>query len=216
MKSGSPPPRRADTPCPGAAWKASGQIPERAVRAGRITRFGSLDSLEGGHTARQNLIVAYEARQGAGKLAVQGYASRYRFKLYSNFTYFLEDPVRGDMIELTDARLLYGLDGRREPVCGFGTLETLFPATLSWRTIFDKLRPDLIVCDHSPVVCFAAYGRIPVVQVGDGFTIPPAFVIGAAIILSFTRSVWLGAAVGFALAAFFLPLTGVVSAISAG
>jgi len=58
--------------------------------------------------------------------------------------------------------------------CGFGKLETLFPATLAWRTIFDKLRPDLIVCDHSPVICFAAYGRIPVIQVGDGFTIPPA------------------------------------------
>ena len=58
--------------------------------------------------------------------------------------------------------------------CGFGRLERLYPATLAWRTIFDQLRPDLIVCDHSPVTCFAAYGRIPVIQVGDGFTIPPA------------------------------------------
>lgn len=58
--------------------------------------------------------------------------------------------------------------------CGFGRLETLFAATLAWRTLFDQIRPDLIVCDHSPVVCLAAYGRIPVVQVGDGFTIPPA------------------------------------------
>lgn len=58
--------------------------------------------------------------------------------------------------------------------CGFGKLETLFAATLSWRTLFDHLRPDLIICDHSPVTCFAAYGRIPVIQVGSGFTIPPA------------------------------------------
>jgi UDP:flavonoid glycosyltransferase YjiC (YdhE family) len=57
---------------------------------------------------------------------------------------------------------------------GFGSLETLFTATLGWHTIFDSLRPDLIVCDHSPLLCFAAYGRIPIVQVGDGFTIPPA------------------------------------------
>lgn len=57
---------------------------------------------------------------------------------------------------------------------GFGSLETLFAGTLAWRTIFDRLRPDLIVCDHSPILCFAAYGRIPVIQVGDGFTIPPA------------------------------------------
>src|SRR3546814_6465946 len=58
--------------------------------------------------------------------------------------------------------------------CGFGKLESLVTAALAWRTVFDQLRPDLIVCDHSPVVCFAAYGRIPVVQVGSGFTIPPA------------------------------------------
>ncbi len=58
--------------------------------------------------------------------------------------------------------------------CGFGKLETLFTATLGWRSIFDQVRPDLIVCDHSPVICFAAYGRIPVIQVGSGFTIPPA------------------------------------------
>ncbi len=57
---------------------------------------------------------------------------------------------------------------------GFGKLETLFTATLSWRTLFDHVRPDLIICDHSPVTCFAAYGRIPVIQVGSGFTIPPA------------------------------------------
>lgn len=58
--------------------------------------------------------------------------------------------------------------------CGFGRLETLFTATLAWRTLFEQVRPDLIVCDHSPVVCFAAYGRLPVVQVGSGFTVPPA------------------------------------------
>jgi Erythromycin biosynthesis protein CIII-like, C-terminal domain len=58
--------------------------------------------------------------------------------------------------------------------CGFGKVETLFPATLAWRTIIDRVRPDLIVCDHSPVICFAAHGRIPVIQVGSGFTLPPA------------------------------------------
>jgi len=58
--------------------------------------------------------------------------------------------------------------------CGFGKPELLYPAALSWRTLLDHIKPDLIVCDHSPVICLAAYGRIPVVQVGDGFTLPPA------------------------------------------
>src|SRR3546814_8682174 len=30
--------------------------------------------------------------------------------------------------------------------CGFGKLESLFTATLAWRTLLDELRPDLIVC----------------------------------------------------------------------
>ncbi len=34
--------------------------------------------------------------------------------------------------------------------------------------------PQLIVADHSPTVCLAASERVPVVLVGDGFTIPPA------------------------------------------
>ena len=50
----------------------------------------------------------------------------------------------------------------------------LFTATLSWKTIFDIYKPDLIICDHSPNCCIAAFGRIPVVLMGDGFTLPPA------------------------------------------
>ena len=52
--------------------------------------------------------------------------------------------------------------------------EYLFTVTLSWETIFDIYKPDLIVCDNSPNCCLAAFGRIPVVLLGDGFTLPPA------------------------------------------
>src|SRR3546814_15266233 len=58
--------------------------------------------------------------------------------------------------------------------CGFGKLESLFTATLAWRTLLDELRPDLIVCAHSPAVCFAAYGRVPVGRLGAGLHPPPA------------------------------------------
>ena len=52
--------------------------------------------------------------------------------------------------------------------------DNLFTVTFSWETIFDIYKPDLIICDHSPNCCFAAFGRIPVVLMGDGFTLPPA------------------------------------------
>ena len=35
-------------------WNASGQIPERAVKAGMIGRFGAIDDTEGGYTNRTN------------------------------------------------------------------------------------------------------------------------------------------------------------------
>jgi len=58
-------------------------------------------------------------------------------------------------------------------LCGYYH-DNMFTVTLSWKTIFDIYKPDLIVCDHSPNCCLAAFGRIPVVQMGDGFTLPPA------------------------------------------
>ena len=39
-------------------WNASGQIPQRLVDSGAISRFGAVDATEGGNTARTNLNVA--------------------------------------------------------------------------------------------------------------------------------------------------------------
>lgn len=103
-----------------SAWDASGQLPLRAVERGQIARFGSIDDLEGGTTGRQNLNLSYEADDGTSHFELQGYATRYNFKLFSNFTFFLEDTVNGDMIEQTDDRTLYGLDGHYRFMHGLG------------------------------------------------------------------------------------------------
>ena len=95
-----------------SAWNASGQIPARAVASGAIDRFGSLDDLEGGTTGRQDLNISYHNAHDNKTVDLVGYASRYSFKLFSNFTYFLDDPVNGDMIEQTDDRSLFGMEGR--------------------------------------------------------------------------------------------------------
>jgi outer membrane receptor protein involved in Fe transport len=94
-----------------SAWNASGQIPQRAIDNRLLDRFGSLDDREGGTTGRQNLNFMYEtAGAGNSEFVIQAYASRYNFKLFSNFTFFLEDPINGDMIEQTDARQILGLN----------------------------------------------------------------------------------------------------------
>ena len=94
-----------------SAWDASGQIPQRAVDSGLITRFGSIDDLEGGQTGRQNLNLIYSVRgENNSQFLIQPYFSRYNFKLFSNFTFFLEDSEIGDLIEQTDDRTIVGLD----------------------------------------------------------------------------------------------------------
>ncbi len=93
-----------------SAWNASGQIPARAIESGMISRFGSIDDLEGGTTGRQDLNLVYTAEKGNEEFRIQGYASQYNFKLFSNFTFFLDDPVDGDMIEQIDDRSVVGIN----------------------------------------------------------------------------------------------------------
>ncbi len=93
-----------------SAWNASGQVPDRVVKAGIISRFGALDPLEGGTTARQDMSLAYRQKQDNHTFHVQGYLTHYTFKLFSDFTYYLQDTVNGDMIEQNENRWLSGLN----------------------------------------------------------------------------------------------------------
>lgn len=92
-----------------ASWNASGQIPDRAVRGGLISRFGAIDSTEGGSTSRHDVSIVLRPRvSGSSGWEARGYATRYTFDLYSNFTYFLEDTANGDGIQQVDERIMYG------------------------------------------------------------------------------------------------------------
>lgn len=94
----------------GSSWNASGQIPERAVAAGLISRYGSIDPNEGGTTQRNNYNLSYSTKLGSGEFETQAYACTYHFKLFSDFTFFLNDSVNGDMIEQDDNRTIKGLN----------------------------------------------------------------------------------------------------------
>jgi rhamnosyltransferase subunit B len=57
---------------------------------------------------------------------------------------------------------------------GYAEVEGLLGMVRGWQALIDLVRPRLIVCDFSPTACLAAFGVIPVVIVGNGFTVPPA------------------------------------------
>ncbi len=90
-------------------WNASGQVPDRAVKAGIISRFGAIDNTEGGNTSRTNINVRFNKQWKSNwKTTDQLYFSRYKFNLYSNFTFFLDDPMNGDMINQKETRNIFG------------------------------------------------------------------------------------------------------------
>ncbi|GAB4160582.1 MAG: TonB-dependent receptor [Winogradskyella sp.] len=92
-------------------WDASGQIPQREVDNGNITRFGAIDDTEGGETERTNINVAYDKYiSDQTKLKANAFYSHYAFELYSNFTFFLEDPINGDQIKQKEDRQIFGVN----------------------------------------------------------------------------------------------------------
>lgn len=93
-------------------WNASGQIPERAVASGTITRFGSIDPTEGGATDRFNASIKLESNLHHGNmLRNQIYVSKYDFDLFSNFTFYKNDPIHGDKIRQREHRNILGYNG---------------------------------------------------------------------------------------------------------
>ncbi len=121
-------------------WNASGLVPERQVESGALSRWGSLDSSEGGDSSRLQgkLQIEWEATDHA-RLVLSGYAVRYSLDLFSNFTYALGDPARGDGIVQRDDRFYAGGHLAYEHVFDLG-----FPGTvrggLDWRWDDSRVR----------------------------------------------------------------------------
>jgi CarboxypepD_reg-like domain/TonB-dependent Receptor Plug Domain len=90
-------------------WNASGQVPDRAVKTGIIGRFGAIDNTEGGNTSRTNLNIRFNKQWKSNwKTTDQFFFTHYKFNLFSNFTFFLDDPVNGDMINQKEKRNILG------------------------------------------------------------------------------------------------------------
>lgn len=93
-------------------WNASGQIPERAVADGSVGFFGAIDNTEGGKTARYNANLELLSNlPNGGVLRNQLFYTKYRFDLFSNFTFFKVDSVNGDQIRQKENRNLFGYNG---------------------------------------------------------------------------------------------------------
>jgi len=89
-------------------WHSSDQLPVDAFPL--VGYFGTLDPTDGGHSQRYSLQGEWH-RQGANsETKITAYGFYYDLNLFSNFTYFLIDPAKGDQFEQQDRRWVAGVD----------------------------------------------------------------------------------------------------------
>lgn len=94
-----------------AKWNATDQIPQRALDSGYITnRFDAIDNTDGGKAHRYSLSVAWHQSTATNATNMNAYIIHNKLDLYSNFTYFLDNPVNGDQFYQPDRRVTTALN----------------------------------------------------------------------------------------------------------
>jgi len=93
-----------------AKWNSTDQIPERAVDAGTLGRYDAVDPSDGGASRRLSLSGVWRRTATDSASKVNVYIIRNQLELFSNFTYFLDDPVNGDQFSQPDRRVTSGVN----------------------------------------------------------------------------------------------------------
>jgi hypothetical protein len=120
-----------------ADWLATDQVPRRLVESGQLDPFGLIDPGPRGRSSRFSLSA--EATRGDDRSfsRLSAFALGYDLQLFGNFTYFLEDPERGDQHEQVDDRLAVGFDLRRVRTGRWG--ERAIETTIGVQARFDDI-----------------------------------------------------------------------------
>ena len=92
-----------------AKWNSTDQIPKRAADSGQLDRFAAIDNTDGGQSSRYSLSGAWRSSNDSGNTRINAYLVRQQLDLYSNFTYFMDDPVNGDQFNQPDKRFTTGI-----------------------------------------------------------------------------------------------------------
>ncbi len=88
-----------------AKWNATDQIAQRAIDSGLISnRFDAIDPSDGGSSHRYSISGEWHRTTDTSSTKVNAYIIGWQLKLFSNFTYFLDDPVNGDQFHQPDKR----------------------------------------------------------------------------------------------------------------
>ena len=125
-----------------AKWNATDQIPQRAIDSGLLrNRFDAIDPTDGGAAHRYSLSGAWRKTDDGSSTQVNAYLVDNKLDLFSNFTYFLDNPIDGDQFAQPDRRRTAGLNAshtRRFAGLGMES-ENTFGMQLQTDNIFNGL-----------------------------------------------------------------------------
>src|SRR5579862_410918 len=91
-------------------WNSSDQIAQTAVPL--VGFFGTLNPDDGGDSQRYSLQAEWHRKRAHSATKIMAYGFYYDLDLFSDFTYYLTDPLHGDQFEQKDRRWVTGLDAR--------------------------------------------------------------------------------------------------------
>ncbi len=89
-------------------WNSSDQVAQRAIDQGVIGRYGSLDQSTGGESQRYSVNAVIQHTEGDATTKANLYAIYYDLNLFSDFTYFLDNPQHGDQFNQAEKRWVLG------------------------------------------------------------------------------------------------------------
>ena len=91
-------------------WDSSDQMPDNAIPL--VGRFGALNPTDGGNSQRESLQAEWHRQDDNSRTQIMAYGFNYSLDLFSDFTYYLDDPIKGDQFEQQDKRFVAGVDAR--------------------------------------------------------------------------------------------------------
>ena len=142
-------------------WRASGEIPDRAEKEGYIQdRFGVIDSGQSGNVRRSNAIVKLTSALKNNYIwENEAYYSNYYFNLFTNFTFYLVDPVLGDQFNQHEERDLYGYNSKLSRQAFIGN--SILTSTAGVGVRYDQTHPSWLAhsLNHS-VLKYLQIGNI--------------------------------------------------------
>ncbi len=136
-------------------WRASGEIPNRAVAEDYLpSRWGTLDSAQGGFTTRTNTSVKLTTTLGSNSIwENQAWYTHYEFSLITNFTFYYYFPDMGDEFRQHEIRDMGGYNTKISKKTNVGNTSLTSVAGAGFR--YDDIHPSEL--DHTGNGSFLDY-----------------------------------------------------------